>query len=135
MSIDADLETFLASRPTIAALVGKQIYQDTPGKGSKLPRIVFSEVAAVNHNSLGGAGDTRETTWQIDCQSTSRDGRRELARAVRNVLNGYLGAMGETDEVSIELVNEIDDYDEPADCKTGVFRKIQDYQIISEDES
>lgn len=135
MSIDQDLETFLASQATIAAIVGKRIFQDFPIKGAQLPRIVFSEVASVNHNSLGGAGDTRETTWQIDCQSTSREGRRELAKAVRNALNGYLGAMGDTNEVAIELVNEIDDYDTPEECKAGVFRKIQDYQILSEDES
>lgn len=131
--IGADLRTFLIAQQPIAAIVADRVEVGRAGQGTPWPRIVLSQVSRQNFGSLDGAGDVNGPRWQIDCQAKDSTTAVQLAAAVEDAVDGYLGPMGASAEVSAWVANTFTDYDAPHDgSDAGVHRVLIDVQLLVE---
>ena len=119
----------------ITALVGTRIYQDMAPAGSALPRITFSLGGEDYVEQLqGAAADLVHTTIQVDCWAATPDSTTTIAEALRQSLQGFIGAMGDlsldvrhcTIRGRFSLFSEPDSADD-----ISIYRISQDARIIS----
>lgn len=116
MGIRADLKTFLGADATISGLVGTHIHwQRKPAKDANAHCIAFAFTGSENGHDLDGAGGWDDREVIINCRSTDPLKPEQIADAVRTRMKGFSGAVGNTTALSIMLLDEWDDYDEPKD--------------------
>jgi len=85
---------------TVAQLTGwtaqASIYQVVaPEDLERLPLIAFSYVGGSSGNTLDGVGGIQKLRLQIDCWGTTPVDAKNLADAVRKVLDGYQGVLSD----------------------------------------
>lgn len=125
-SIEDALYSYLAAQSTIIAIVDDRIYPTVLPQDPTKPAVVFYNVGTSPLWLQNAKPVLDVTRIQIDCYAdTSRDAKL-LAKAVRDVLESYVGLMG-TLSVQAVLVLDygMDDFDDvPND-----FRVISEYEI------
>lgn len=129
--IDANIRTFLLAQPAVAALVGDRIEKSKAAQATPFPRIVLTQVGQESQGHLTGRGSHGAGTWQIDCQARTGVEAVEVAEAVFDAMEGYIGTMGSL-QVAVEMANVVDGYDPDDGADSGTYRILQDYRIVWE---
>jgi hypothetical protein len=120
--VEADLRTYVLAQTEISALIGSRMYLQKAPQGASLPLIIFSlQRSSPNHHLRGYSGVT-EDTIEIECQSYTDVGAKDLKEKVRKKLQGYRGVMGSTFVNSCFITDESDHYTDRSDASDkGIF--------------
>jgi len=123
------LRTFFLAEPAIAALVVARVFPLRLPQGEKKTSIVYTTISGRgDHHSQGSSGLARPRV-QIDAWSPSIDDADQLARLIKNRIDGYSGDMGSGSSVvnvqGVFFVDEREDYDRDVE----MFRMSKDYFI------
>ena len=107
---------------TVAKRAANPIPGDSPGSGiywammpekAPLPAIVLTTVAGAGTPSLDGADPLHTARVQLSCYGRTYSDAKALARAVRNLLEGYCGTLPDGTHVGDAILNiEADTFEE-----------------------
>jgi hypothetical protein len=133
MTIDQAVRAYLASQATVTAVLGTtaRIYCGDVPQTAALPAASVSIVSANHSHTLKGKGDYCLERVQVNCWADTHAAVKSLGEIFRAILQG-LGqtTMGTLSVTGVELTNEIDLYEPPADGKAvGEYHLAQDYRI------
>jgi len=88
-TLEAWLFAFLCADSSVAAIAGTRIYEGIVPQGESYPAISYSVIGGNREaESLDGVDGQVSNRLQINCYATSGVKRRQLADAVRKVMNG-----------------------------------------------
>ena len=125
MSIEAGLRALLAADATIAGMVGGRIYPITLPQSPTYPALTYHRASTVRERHLRGPLGYAEVRERVHCWARSYGGAKDLAEAVRHLLDGYRGAAGAYEIGGAAVETEIDLYDDNAD----VYRVVVDVML------
>lgn len=133
-----NLKAFLYAAADVKAIVGDRIYEDKipqSAKTSPLPYVWFSTRLETPSNVLAGAvGELPDSvTFDLECVSMNKPKSKDLATAVRAVLNNYKTAAGSTDfgggaTKSVFVRDKDSDY-APVNGDTGKYVQAYDVEV------
>jgi len=105
----------------ISALVGTgtsaKVFPGIPPPDATAPFISFRRISYIRAETLAGPTTLTRPTFQIDCWGNNNEGMVALSEAVRALLDGFRGNMGD-DNVVVRrayLVGQNDDPEDPVD--------------------
>jgi hypothetical protein len=104
------LRQALIDNATVAAEVGNRIYPVLAPSSSALPFITYRRVGIQREQTLSAPMGVPRVTVEMGCLATTYEAARELADAVRQVLDGYGGTADNTEVKQVHLDNELDDF-------------------------
>lgn len=121
-SIESKLYSVLSASTSITVLTTR-IYPEHRPAADALPAVVFSRVSGLRVNSLGGYSNLENAQVQVECYSSSVDGRRELADVVTT-------AITEASQFNAVLTEApFDDYDD----ESALYIRTMDFSIWNRD--
>ena len=130
MTITQAVVAYLNSKSTITDLVGTRISNVRRPQKDTLPAITVRRVGALHEHNLDGAAGSCVASIQLDCWATTNAAAETIGEAVRLVMDGFVGTMGDKAVAVCTFEFEIDLYDEPRDASdVGVYHVAQDYAI------
>lgn len=104
----------LVTTPSVARLVGFQVFPIAVPKTAVLPFCIYKRNNIVREPSLVGPMYQPVVNLQIASWALYYDAARELADEVRIALDGRTGTLAGSTISDIRLVSETDDYLDPA---------------------
>lgn len=104
----------LITTPSVARLVGFQVYPIAVPKTAVLPFCVYKRNNIIRESTLVGPLYVPVVNLQIASWALYYDAARELADEVRLALDGNIGTLSGVTISDIRLVSETDDYLDPA---------------------
>lgn len=104
----------LVTTPSVARLVGFQVFPIAVPKTAVLPFCVYKRNNIIRDASLVGPLYQPVVNLQIASWALYYDAARELADEVRLALDGRIGTLSGVTISDIRLVSETDDYLDPA---------------------
>lgn len=104
----------LVTSPSVARLVGFQIFPIAVPKTAVLPFCIYKRNNITRESSLSGPLFLPVVNLQIASWGLSYDTSRELADEVRITLDGHTGVLAGVTIHDMRLVSETDDYLDPA---------------------
>tara|TARA_Y100001972_G_scaffold118496_1_gene158658 strand:- start:601 stop:1035 length:435 start_codon:yes stop_codon:yes gene_type:complete len=108
----------IVTSPNLARMVGFQVFPiAVPRTAVTLPFLVYrrSNVIYEPEGALTGIVSMPQLSLQFASWSTTYDGVRELADALRDVLDGYTGTRSGVTINDMRLTSEVDDFLDPTD--------------------
>ena len=103
----------LITSPSVARLVGFQVYSIAVPKNATLPFCVYKRSNIVRESTLAGPLYVPVVSLQIASWALYYDAARELADEVRLCLDGHTGTACGVTISDMRLVSETDDYLDP----------------------
>jgi hypothetical protein len=91
---EKDLYSLITTSSAITALVSNRVYFVLQPKGTSIPSIVLSLVTTNDLYESSGCTGLREGVWQIDCYGADYYTAKSVSKAVRLLLDNYMGNMG-----------------------------------------
>lgn len=125
MSIEEALQEYLSGKAEITTLVSDRIYPVVLPQGVSYPALTYLKVSGPVLHDV----DIAYPRFQLSSWSESYAEAKQLAAAVKEVLQRFKGIMGNAPGVKVSQVvfeNELDLYDP----ETGVHHIPSDYTII-----
>jgi hypothetical protein len=110
MAIEQGLYMQISGNTDIAALVSG-VYWVLAPKGAILPYIILSRVATGDIYDMDGVTGLRDGLFQVDCFSTSYYGSRNIAYAVRQALQNYVGNLPDANSTAVMATFTEKDWD------------------------
>jgi hypothetical protein len=89
---EAVLQRILAAAPVVSNLIGSRIYPNIVPQKAPMPAITYQQISGPRLHDMQGAVGLAKARYQINCWAVSYAGAKELAEAVRLVLDGYSSA-------------------------------------------
>lgn len=89
--LEEALLNFLKTRPAIAEATQGRVYAIEMPQRCAMPAVTFTDVATTPVSQLDGAGTRRGSRIQVDCWGNGYEQAKQLARSVREALDGYIG--------------------------------------------
>ena len=125
------LQTYLEAQSGVTNIVSTRIYpHHLPPNNTTYPVLTHQMISNNHDHNLDGAAGNTVARVQIDCWGLKLSDVETLAEAVRNVLQGYSGAMGTVDVGFVQLLNELDLSESPKDASSVyLYRRMQEYSI------
>ena len=132
------LRAYLLGDSAISIVVGAtRIYPIKLPQGQILPSIVYSRISGLGDHHMEGPSGLARPRIQIDCWAQSADAADNLARLVKDRIDGFRGAMpwGENSpEEAIQVQgiffeSEREDYDDAV----KLYRSSKDYFVWYEE--
>ena len=106
--------TKLISAPTVARLIGFQVYPIAVPKGGVMPFVIYKRANVRREGTLSNTPlFMPEVSLQVASWSLTYDGAKELADAVRLTLDGATGTLAGVTIHDMRLVSEVDDFLDP----------------------
>lgn len=109
-SPEAVLRSALAAAPAVSSLVGSRIYPVLAPASAPLPIVTWRRTAIQREQTLGGPMGMPRVTVEFSIYGATYENAREIADAMRAVLDGYGGVSGTTQVNQTSLENETDDF-------------------------
>lgn len=132
ITIEEGLVYHLKNTAAITALVGQRVYPLRIAQGSAMPCIVVSRVSTqriLTHDTTGASG-TAHPRFQFDAWASTYAAAKAITDALRGVLNGYAGAMGDPTGSPVTVQGAYVDAEEPEYSEDiGLYRSRSDYII------
>jgi len=121
-----DLCTFLKADSNLNALIAQRVYPQKLPQSALLPALVFNQVHGKFGTTMENASGYAVEAFQISCIGGSYFDAKNVARKVRNAIEGFKGTMGSTMVYGVFQQSERDTYDpEVLEYRTDV-----DFQIV-----
>jgi hypothetical protein len=116
--IEEGLILLIQQDPTVSGLVsmtnGNGVYGIlAPKQPPSIPYLVVNRVTTNDTYTMAGADGLREVIFQIDCYATTWIQSRQVAQAVRMLLEDYQGNLPDTDSTAVAQVMTDKDWDMP----------------------
>jgi len=131
---DGGLYLLLIADTDVSDLVADRVYPGRASQSAEYPRITIQRISTPRLIDMQGPSGLAFPRTQVDLWSRSPEEIKTLAHAVRELLHGYSGPLG--DEVA-QLVHLVDQHEstEDADDASGepVFRIRYDFRIAAEE--
>jgi len=120
----------------VSAIVGSgtnaRVYPGIPPPDATAPFISFRRTSYTRLNTLSGPKTLAKPTFQVDCWGSDNETMVSLAEAVRALLDGFRGDMGD-DNIVVRRANLVGQNDDPEDPSDGggndVNRDRMDFEI------
>ena len=109
-SPEAVLRSALIANATVAGLVGSRIYPVLAPASASLPFVTWRRSGIEREQTLGNPMGVPRVTVEFSIFGTTYNQARELADAMRLVLDGYGGTADNTQVRQTALENEVDDF-------------------------
>lgn len=106
--IEESLYSHLANDTAINALIAGRVYGVTRPQNSPQPSIIYKRVDTKRTQGLCGTDSTVRGDFLIESSDKTLKGAKTLAKAVRESLVDYTGAMVGTHICSISILSEKD---------------------------
>jgi hypothetical protein len=100
----------LTSSTSVYSLVAANIRPLVVESGTPMPFVTWKRMGIQRTQTLGSPLGTPKLTLQFDIYGTTYDQAREVADAMRVVLDGYGGTVNNTEVKQTSLENESDDF-------------------------
>lgn len=129
MEIEAAIYSELKNNSGVSALVGTRIYPKKLPQNSTFPALIYQQVGGGSIYSHSGASALATPVWQVSCFASTFTGAKNLARKVREALQGFSGTLGGAGGVSTGGIfkrNEIDLYDD----ETQIYQTVLDFNMM-----
>ena len=89
------LRSFLLADSTLAIAVGgERIFPVVLPQGQREPSIVYNRISAIGDHTMQGTSGLARPRFQIDAWAATHNAADELARLIKEALDGYSGLMG-----------------------------------------
>lgn len=129
--LDQAIHALLVADSAVTAIVGTRIYPIRAPDNAVLPMLTYQRVSNVKEHYVSRETATfTDTIFQIDCwvkQSDTIGVLRNLATAVRTVLDDYRGI---TSGIDIQGILSDNEFDQPWDDELKIFGVTQRYRIF-----
>lgn len=89
--LEEALLNYLQSRPAIQGATQGRVYAIEMPQRCAMPAITFADVSTVPVNSVDGASTLRGSRIQVECWGNGYEQAKQLARSVREALDGFVG--------------------------------------------
>jgi hypothetical protein len=109
-SPEAVLRSALIANATVAGLVGSRVYPVVAPASAALPFVTWRRVAIRRQQTLGGPMGMPVTSVEYSIYGATYEQAREVADAMRSVLDGYGGTLNNTEVKQTSLEQESDDF-------------------------
>lgn len=109
-SPESVLRSALVTDLFVAMLVGTRIYPVLAPATAPMPLITWRRSGIQREQTLGKPAGMPRVTVEYSIYGTTYENAREIADAMRAVLDGYGGASGTTTVKQTSLENESDDF-------------------------
>lgn len=109
-SPESVLRSALIANATVAGLVGSRIYPVLAPASASLPFVTWRRSGIEREQTLGNPMGVPRVTVEFSIFGTTYNQARELADAMRLVLDGYGGTADNTQVRQTALENEVDDF-------------------------
>jgi hypothetical protein len=116
MSMEQDFLLVLKKSRDLKEIVGNRISLDTRPQDTAEPAIVVSRRSGGHEHHLRGSAGFAMPTMQVTCVAPQATYANRLRDKVRLSLQGFGGWVGQTDFMSIVLVDESHDHEWPLDA-------------------
>ena len=100
----------LTSSTSVYSLVAANIRPLVVESGTPMPFVTWKRMGIQRTQTLGNPLGTPKLTLQFDIYGSTYDQAREVADAMRVVLDGYGGTVNNTEVKQTSLENESDDF-------------------------
>jgi hypothetical protein len=122
----SELRDFLVADATVFALIGGQrIFPVVMPQGETRTSLVYTTISETTDHVTTGASGLVMQRIQIDAYATLPDDADTLARAVKDILDGYRGAMGAIDVQGVFADTARTDYQ----SEPKLYRVSRDYLV------
>jgi len=109
-SPEAVLRSALVANNAVLALIGSRVYPVIAPATASLPFVTWRRVAIRRQQTLGGPSGMPITSVEYSIFGTTYEQAREVADAMRSVLDGYGGTANNTEVKQTSLEQESDDF-------------------------
>lgn len=109
-SPEAVLRSALVANNAVSALIGSRVYPVIAPATASLPFVTWRRVAIRRQQTLGGPSGMPVTSVEYSIFGTTYEQAREVADAMRSVLDGYGGTANNTEVKQTSLEQESDDF-------------------------
>jgi len=109
-SPEAVLRSALVASTAVTSLVSARIYPVLAPATASLPFVTWRRVAIRRQQTLGGPSGMPVTSVEYSIFGTTYEQAREVADAMRSVLDGYGGTANNTEVKQTSLEQESDDF-------------------------
>jgi hypothetical protein len=109
-SPESVLRSALTASAAVAALIGTRIYPVLAPASAALPLVTWRRSGIQREQTLGAPMGMPRVNVEYSIYGTTYENAREIADAMRVVLDGYGGANGTTTVNQTSLENESDDF-------------------------
>lgn len=109
-SPEAVLRSALTASTAVTTLIGSRIYPVLAPASAALPLVTWRRSGIQREQTLGGPMGLPRVTVEYSIYGTTYENAREIADAMRLVLDGYGGVEGTTQVNQTSLENESDDF-------------------------
>lgn len=123
--LEKALAVWLTAQLPVAALLGDRLFPLVLPQACRLPAATYQRIGADIEYDLNGPGGLERPLVQIDCWADSFAEARGIAGAVRDVLHGYYGLMGDLTVQRVVIEREADEFE----AETKLYRCSADYRI------
>lgn len=129
MSMKSSLVSYLRSQAAVTALVGQRV-RLSQAEQSDSSRVIINQITGDDKEHMLAATGKTIATFQINCDELSPIKADALAIAVRSVLQGFRGTMGDVSVSMCHLDQERDFTEPPIEgFHRGIYSVQQDYLI------
>jgi hypothetical protein len=109
-SPEAVLRSALTSNASVSALIGSRIYPVLAPASASLPLVTWRRSGIERQQTLGAPMGMPRVSVEFSIYGTTYENAREIADAMRVVLDGYGGSQGTTTVNQTSLEDESDDF-------------------------
>lgn len=109
-SPEAVLRSALVASNAVSTLIGSRVYPVIAPATASLPFVTWRRVAIRRQQTLGGPSGMPVTSVEYSIFGTTYEQAREVADAMRSVLDGYGGTANNTEVKQTSLEQESDDF-------------------------
>jgi hypothetical protein len=135
--MEKGLYMLLAADTGTSALVGSNIYFILQPKGTGVPSIVLSITVAKDFYTFKGVSGLRSALIQVDAYASNYYDVRATSRAVRLLLEGYMGNLPDADATAVGGCIVEKDWDMPFEAgqKGFIYRALLEVRMYYYDTS
>lgn len=137
--IESGIFTLLSTDANIAAILGtsrsdktKGVFPNIAPDEVVLPYLVYQEIHRESFITYGGVNRFQGKRLQFSCFGSTYLGAKTLAKAVKDVLDGYTGTLSDGTFIGNTIPNSEHDEIEPS-FKATIYSVILDYNFMSVD--
>ena len=128
--MEIDLYEYLRNQESIISIVIDRVFACQLPETATFPCLTIQLAGSHRDETLLNPSGIVTHVYQIDSWAKDHSVTVELAEAVRNALQGYIGTMGDTEICYVSLINEESRTEAPTDASDNwIFRKFQQYKI------
>jgi hypothetical protein len=129
MSLQESPETFLYARlianATVASYVGTRVFPVLAPMGTSMPLVVYQRTGVSREPALNGPTGSPTISVQLTTYGTSYIDLKQIARAIRLSVDGYVGTYGNCTIQRTNLTSEVDGAEMPTDDQMLPFYYVQ----------